>query len=76
MINHYMYMHNAVMLYECLCLNCSYTQSCLLVHRLWNQPWDANKLNDKFQEQLVQTNQQHETKLMIITKEKDERLHV
>ena len=48
----------------------------LLVHRLWNQPCDANKLNDKFQEQLVQTNQQLETKWMIMTKEKDKRLHV
>ena len=75
-INHYMYIRNAIMLYECLCLNCSYAQSCLLVHRLRNQPCDANTLNDKFQEQLVQTNQQLKTKWMKVTKEKDERLHV
>ena len=75
MINHYM-VHNAIMLYECLCLNCSYAQSCLLVHRLQNQPCDANALNDKFQEQLMQTNQQAETKWMKITKEKEKRLHV
>ena len=55
---------------------CLHALSCLLVHRLQNQPCDANILNDKFQEQLMQINQQLEIKWMKITKEKDERLHV
>ena len=54
-----------------------YKVVCLFICRLLNQSSDdTNKLNDKFQEQLVQTNQQFETKWKRITKKKDERLHV